>query len=1045
MEFALQTLRARFPQAIQHLVEAPPDWQHRMNRFLAHVKQAIRSDHSQDPCEVLESFPVAPRWTRAYREFRGDFPKLRLLFDAIAWLELTGPAVPRTDAFEWLAAQASQFTAGAESRPMVDVVATLLPLGQQLSAGCLQRMIDLMTAPICRQPTERFLEFARELSARDAPMDAAANQAAATEGPPSPAIAEVALNIVKRMLPESPRTRGLRGRFIELAIPANVTESLLSLAAWFPHPARPCGVLPGETANSPVSEKAGPESDPGLVVEATRIARLMRILEGMADPLTTSQEQLLSVLVSIGTHLSSHDAALGSRFLAARFYWLKCSEGLAGFHTLSVDLLRLLERRGKSSPWVRLLDTPPGDEVVAALRGGADSPRAARFALGLLDELAHEEGADLSTKDVAWIETFAEAASHRFASGKRVDPSHVRALAKAWMRRIPAKTRCEIEASGILAALLLGDGDPQTAVELLEALIDANYADAACSISEDLHDPWLRRIVRDWIRRGLGARIRGFALERSLLRKLDGELPGISIALVESSWMDRYPSQLRHALSRISALSEDAESIAARIWGEEVVSREACASELAAISARLTELAAVNSPKLPLLQRRCEILRQRMDSPPTPTLRQVERIMEKLNRRADELAAEQHSRACLRIIEERLKTVLGTMADPAPLLSEEGLAVLDGILALDSKSKQLGLWVLRRYLDDPRTQFLDQPANADFVRRLQTLGIDPEPWTGDDFRRNAVGKDGAEYTLRFACDVLDVLCMGAHFQTCLSPGNQNFFSVLANAVDINKRVLYGRRNDGSIVGRCLFTLSDRGRILTYHRYTHQAEDQFADATDRFAADLAAAMRTRVDSKGQVPRLVARNWYDDGPMDTEPGNPYEMARLLGDDCPVEAWRDLEARIQNDGRLVEKLHSMLSDNPFWRWPPCLRETLERIGLDPATGVSMRLNLAFHAERTGLPDIARRILKEIPPQEIFAQPLTYYCHNCRTRHLHLLVQDCLELLCQQSPSMTLRLIRRTRERGIRLDDQETDSVRRAALTQIHHALGRVFAETT
>ena len=131
-------------------------------------------------------------------------------------------------------------------------------------------------------------------------------------------------------------------------------------------------------------------------------------------------------------------------------------------------------------------------------------------------------------------------------------------------------------------------------------------------------------------------------------------------------------------------------------------------------------------------------------------------------------------------------------------------------------------------------------------------------------------KDGVPYTLAFTNEVIDYLLMGHHFETCLSPGSMNFFSTISNAVDINKKVLYGKKENGDVVGRCLFVLDDLGQIKTFNRFHHDIAPGFAAAVDRYADTLAKSMNTNLDSSGQVPNLVASDWYDDGAMPVNSG-------------------------------------------------------------------------------------------------------------------------------------------------------------------------------
>ncbi len=82
-------------------------------------------------------------------------------------------------------------------------------------------------------------------------------------------------------------------------------------------------------------------------------------------------------------------------------------------------------------------------------------------------------------------------------------------------------------------------------------------------------------------------------------------------------------------------------------------------------------------------------------------------------------------------------------------------------------------------------------------------------------------------------------------------------------MDANKRVLYGRTLDGQVIGRCLFALTNRGRIQTFHRYAHSSGSEFSESVDLFAEQLANAMGTTLTDTGSIPCLVSKEWYNDG--------------------------------------------------------------------------------------------------------------------------------------------------------------------------------------
>ncbi|MCW8997833.1 MAG: hypothetical protein OQK04_03880, partial [Kangiellaceae bacterium] len=109
----------------------------------------------------------------------------------------------------------------------------------------------------------------------------------------------------------------------------------------------------------------------------------------------------------------------------------------------------------------------------------------------------------------------------------------------------------------------------------------------------------------------------------------------------------------------------------------------------------------------------------------------------------------------------------------------------------------------------------------------------------------------------------EILNMGGHFKTCLSPGNFNYFSVFSNIVDINKQVIYGVSDDGKIVGRVLVGLMPSGGIKVFNIYYHNADDEFNSNVIEYIKSWADAAGFTLTEQGDIPNLVSTEWYDDG--------------------------------------------------------------------------------------------------------------------------------------------------------------------------------------
>ena len=188
------------------------------------------------------------------------------------------------------------------------------------------------------------------------------------------------------------------------------------------------------------------------------------------------------------------------------------------------------------------------------------------------------------------------------------------------------------------------------------------------------------------------------------------------------------------------------------------------------------------------------------------------------------------------------------------------------VLELTGRARELGLRLLRLRCGVPPWHLHDEAPNQQFLAHLGSLGIDPGPWLDPHVRAVYTASTGRKVHLAMERDPLEVLQMGAYFETCLSPGSFNFFSAVANATDVNKGVVFARDDAGRVIGRCLLAITEDGGLLTFRRYCHDPEAGFDRMVEDFATSLAPRMGTIVLQRGKVPDLVADAWYDDGAVD-----------------------------------------------------------------------------------------------------------------------------------------------------------------------------------
>jgi hypothetical protein len=239
---------------------------------------------------------------------------------------------------------------------------------------------------------------------------------------------------------------------------------------------------------------------------------------------------------------------------------------------------------------------------------------------------------------------------------------------------------------------------------------------------------------------------------------------------------------------------------------------------------------------------------------------------------AELAAAEQQVLACFR---QRLELLAGPL--PAGLALDDDLLNAT-LLANDiSSNRKLLLRLLRAHLAGDLGWRQRHPANAALLQRLAESGVDPALWLAAQprvYRFGAVA--GGRVRLHAETNPLRILQMGNYSDTCLSFGGANAFSAVANACELNKRVIYAADGAGHVVGRQLVALNADGGLVGFHVYTSLPNQESAAALRalfrRYAADFAARCGLALADDGRVPLLFAERWYDDGivPWDSEDG-------------------------------------------------------------------------------------------------------------------------------------------------------------------------------
>ena len=225
-------------------------------------------------------------------------------------------------------------------------------------------------------------------------------------------------------------------------------------------------------------------------------------------------------------------------------------------------------------------------------------------------------------------------------------------------------------------------------------------------------------------------------------------------------------------------------------------------------------------------------------------------------------AAEQQVLACLR---QRLREVAGPAA--AHVALDDDLINAALLTMYIDENRRL----LRRLLHAAITGDTDwrerHPLNRAFLDAQAARGVDVVAWLGANPRRFACATiPGGTVRLYLEQRPLRILQMGNLFDTCLSLDGVNAFSTVANACELNKRVIYAEDAHGRIVGRQLIAINDAGELVGFHIYSTLPDDQTSGLRAmfrRYVAWFASQCRLSLGAGEHVARLFAQAWYDDG--------------------------------------------------------------------------------------------------------------------------------------------------------------------------------------
>lgn len=282
--------------------------------------------------------------------------------------------------------------------------------------------------------------------------------------------------------------------------------------------------------------------------------------------------------------------------------------------------------------------------------------------------------------------------------------------------------------------------------------------------------------------------------------------------------------------------------------------------------AHLEKLIAASPDRTDIAARAAKLCAFLADTP-----RLTEEMRTEVSERLPQAAAEAQVAAIERQVLACYRTRLEAIAGPLP----PGLVLTDdlinaALLSVDvTQNRKLLLRLIRAHLSGENDWREKHPANQVFLEQMTERGRNIEAWLSKFPHRYPCAAAQGWLHLSLEQDPLHILQMGNHFGTCLSFGGINAFSAIANACELNKRVIYARDHAGNIVGRKLIGISAEGALVGFHTYgSLTGEDNAALRAifQAYAASFAGRCGLPLAEEGTVPTLFAESWYDDGTVE-----------------------------------------------------------------------------------------------------------------------------------------------------------------------------------
>jgi len=332
-------------------------------------------------------------------------------------------------------------------------------------------------------------------------------------------------------------------------------------------------------------------------------------------------------------------------------------------------------------------------------------------------------------------------------------------------------------------------------------------------------------------------------------------------------WIRTYPDEYHTHLAKLNSVTKSAEKISRKIFHANWWPKSFIELELKEVKTRLKNCD--TSQEVNIKRRIVNLTNKLAKHSPASKV-----IQEKIRKRLKNRIKKEQFDLWRTELEKHFKkswaVFLDITEDPFPneLLNEEMVRYLLPVADFNLRNKSLAKLVIRQRYTTNDWLFKKHPKNKTFLRELSEQGFNTQAWLEGIGKEIYKTKSSKEITINEVIDPIEILNMGGHFKTCLSPGSFNYFSVFANIADINKRVIYGKNSDGKVIGRVLIGLMSSGGVKVFNIYSHNVEDEFKSQVMTYIKSWVELAGFTLTDAGEIPKLVATEWYDDGAINVD---------------------------------------------------------------------------------------------------------------------------------------------------------------------------------